>query len=53
VSALKSLSSSSMFAENFTLKPKICGSQEKDYSTPTTRDWWHYMQTSIYTPALY
>ena len=47
VNALESLFSSPVFAENFILKPKICDPEEKEYSTPATRDWWHSMHASI------
>jgi len=53
VSTLESLFSSPKFAENFILKPKIRNPEEKEYSTPATGDWWHFMKASFYTLILY
>ena len=41
--ALETLFSSPTCAENFTLKPRICSEEEKEYSSPATRDWWHFI----------
>ena len=40
--------SSPSFVENLMLKPKLWNSkEEKNYSTPSIGNWWHYMQGSI------